>query len=111
MEKDEILEKAGKKKAIVGEMEKEKIGKSTWISLLVAGIFAVGFIVAEGAFGHFTAIYAISSIVFLWACLFYTLQYFLEKRPLQVLIGSVLDGLAFLFFFIRYILSVTGVWF
>lgn len=111
MDKQEILEKASKKKAAVGEMEKEKIGKSTWISLLVVGIVAVGFIIVEGALGHFAAVYAIASLCFLWACLFYTLQFFLAKRPAGVLIGAVLEGLAFVFFLVRYILCVTGVWF
>ena len=74
MDKKEILEKASQKKAVVGEMEKEKIGKSTWISLLVVGIVAVGFIIVEGALGHFAAVYAIASLCLLWASLFYTLH-------------------------------------
>lgn len=111
MEKEEILKKAGKKKAQVGEMEKEKISKSALISLLVVGTGAVGFMIAEGALGHFSALYAIASLCFLWAGVFYALQYFLAKRPWSVLIGAVLDGLAFAFFFVRYILCVTGVWF
>ena len=111
MDKKEVLEKASEKKALVGEYEKEKISKSIWISLLVAGIVAVGFIIVEGVLGHFAAVYAIASLCLLWASLFYTLQFFLAKRPAGVLIGSVLNGLAFLFFFVRYILCVTGVWF
>lgn len=111
MDKKEILEKAGKKKAVVGEMEREKISKSTWISLLIVGVVAVGFIVAEGALGHFSSVYAIASLCLLWASVFYALQYFLAKRPWQVLIGSILNGLAFMFFFVRFILCVTGVWF
>lgn len=111
MEDKEILEKAGKKKALVGEMERQKSLRAMWISLLVVGIVAVAFIIVEGALKHFSAVYAIASVCFLWASLFYTLQYFLAKRPWQVLIGAVLEGLAFLFFFIRYILLVTGVWF
>ena len=110
MNKDEVLEKASRKKAIVGEMEKSKIIKSCWISLIVTAIVAVTFIIVEGALGHFSAVYAIASICFLWASVFYTLQFALAKRPWQVLIGSVLDGLAFLFFLIRFILFVTGVW-
>ena len=110
MEKEEILEKVGNKKAILGEMEKEKLSKSAFISLLVTGIVAVVFTIIEGIFQHFTAIYAIASLCFLWASIFYTLQYILAKRPWQVLIGSVLDGLAFIFFLVRYILSICGVW-
>ena len=59
MEKKEILEKAQNKKDLVGEMERTKTNKSCFISLLVAGIIAVAFMVVEGIFGHFTAIYAI----------------------------------------------------
>ena len=77
MDKEEILEKVGKKKALVGEMEKEKISKSTWISLLVTGIVAVGFIITEAVLLHAAAAYAIASICFLWASVFYSLQYFL----------------------------------
>ena len=111
MDRDKVLEKASSKKALVGEMEQSKINKSSWISLVVTSIFAVGLIIAEGALEHFSAVYAIASICLLWACVFYTLQFFIAKRPWQVLIGSVLNGLAFVFFFVRYILCVTGVWF
>ena len=111
MNKNEILEKAGKKKAVVGEMEKEKVSKSTWISLLVAGIVAIGFIIIEALLLHASAAYAIATICLLWASVFYALQYFLAKRPWPVLIGAVLEGLACVFFLVRYILCVTGVWF
>ena len=110
MEKEEILEKAGNKKVLVGEMEREKLSKSALISLLVTGIAAVAFIIVEGALAHFAAVFAIASICFLWASVFYTLQFFLAKRPWPVLIGAALDGLAFAFFVVRYILYVCGVW-
>lgn len=111
MENKEVLEKAGKKKAVVGEMEKEKISKSSWISLVVVGVAAIALMIVEGTLKHFSAIYAIASLCFLWASVFYTLQFFLAKRPWQVLIGAILEGLAFVFFLVRYILCVTGVWF
>lgn len=111
MENKEVLEKAGKKKAVVGEMEKEKISKSSWISLVVVGVAAIALMIVEGVLKHFSAIYAIASLCFLWASVFYTLQFFLAKRPWQVLIGAILEGLAFAFFLVRYILCVTGVWF
>ncbi len=110
MEKEKILEKTSRKKAIIGEMEREKLGKSSLISLLATGILAVVFIIVESALNHPSSAYLIASICFFWASLFYTLQYFLAKRPWQVLIGSVLDGLAFIFFTVRYILFVCGVW-
>ena len=110
MEKKEILEKAQNKKDLVGEMERTKTNMSCFISLLVAGIIAVAFMVVEGIFGHFTAIYAIATICFVWAGVFYTLQYFVAKMPWQVLIGSVLDVMAAIFFLVRYILAVSGLW-
>lgn len=110
MEKEEILERVSSKKAVIGEMEKEKTNKSVLISLLTTGIFAVILIIIEGIFKHFTSIYCIASLCFLWACVFYTLQYFKAKMPWQVLIGAILDGLAFIFFITRYILSIIGIW-
>ena len=110
MDKKEILEKAQGSKDLVGEMEREKMSKSSFVSLLVAGIIAVAFCVVEGVFGHFTSIYAIATICFVWAGLFYALQFFMAKRPWQVLIGAVLDGMAAIFFLVRYILAVAGLW-
>ena len=110
MDREEILEKTSKKKAVVGEMEKEKLSKSALISLLATGILAVIFIIVESVFNHPSSAYILASVCFFWAGLFYTLQYFLAKRPWQVLIGSVLDCLAFVFFTVRYILYVCGVW-
>ncbi len=110
MNKTEILEKAQQHQNVVGEMEREKLGKGALISLLVAGAIAVAFTVVEGIFGHFTAIYAIATICFVWAGTFYTMQYFSAKYPWQVLIGMVLDYLAAIFFMVRYILALTGIW-
>ena len=110
MEKEKILEQTSKKKAVVGEMEKEKISKSALISLLVTGAAAVVFVIVEGVLGHFSGVYAIAAICFLWASVFYTLQYFLAKRPWQVLIGSILSGLASILYIVRYILSACGIW-
>ncbi len=110
MNKAEILQKAQNQKAVVGEMEKEKLGKGAIISLVVAAVVAIAFTIVEGVFGHFTAIYAIATICFVWAGTFYILQYFYAKRPWQVLIGSVLEYLAAIFFIVRYILALTGIW-
>ena len=110
MNKEEILKKAQSEKEIVGEMERGKLSKSALISLLVTGIVAVTFIIVEGILGHFTAIYAIATICFVWAGTFYTLQYFCAKYPWQVLIGSVLEYLAAIFFVVRYVLALTGIW-
>ena len=110
MKKEEVLEKVGKKKALVGEMEKHKMSKGCFISLIIAGVIAVAFMIVEGILGHYTSIYALGAVCYSWASAFYFFQYFLAKRPWQVLIGSVLDGLAFTFFLVRYILFVCGIW-
>ena len=109
LEREEILEKATKKKVVVGEMEKAKINKSNWISLIVAGIFAVILMVVEGVLGHFTAIYALASVCFMWASVFYFCQYFIAKRPYGVLIGAILEGLGAIAMITLYILFNLGV--
>ena len=95
MEKEEILKKIQEEKpALVGEMETQKINKGNWIAIIIAGIMAVAFMIIEGALGHYTSIFAISSICYTWASVLYFCQYFLAKRPWQVLIGAILHGLA-----------------
>ena len=103
MDKREILEKASKKKCQVGEMESHKIQKSNWIAVIIAGIVAVTFMIIEGALGNYKSIFAISSVCYTWASIFYFCQYFVEKRPWQVLIGGVLHGLAFVTMVVLYI--------
>ncbi len=103
MEKNEILEKAKAKKVYVGEMEKQKMGKGNLISILIAGIIAVAFIIAEFAQRHLSGGIAISAICYAWASAQYFCQYFVAKRPWQVLIGAVLHAIAFagcMFFYI-----------
>lgn len=95
MEKEEILEKS-KKKVYVGEMETQNIRKGNMISVLIAGIIAVAFIIIEGVLRHHTAQFAISAVVYAWASVFYFCQYFMAKRPWQVLIGAILYGIAFI---------------
>ena len=107
MKKEEVLEKASKKKAVVGEMEKEKMSKGNFIALLTAGIIAVAFMIVEGVFGHFSAIYALGAVCYTWASVFYFCQFFLAKRPWAVLIGAVLHGLAAITMIVLY--AVLGV--
>ena len=109
MKREEILEKA-KKKAVVGEMEMAKTNKGNWIALIVACVLAVGFIIAEGALGHYPAQFAISAVCFTWASVFYTCQYFIAKRPWPVLIGSVLEGLAAVAMIVLYVISNVQGW-
>jgi len=109
MEKEEVLKKAKSKKALVGEMEKQKLNKGNWISIISAGILAVGLMIVEGLLGHFSAIYAIASICYLWAGVFYLCQYFIAKRPATVLIGAVLHLLAFCTMITLYVLKNLGV--
>ena len=104
MKREEILEKVEKKKAVVGEMEKEKLGKGSFIALICAGVIAVAFMIIEGALGHFTSIYAIASVCYGWAAAFYFCQYFIAKRPWQVLIGAVLHTLAFVAMVVLFII-------
>ena len=108
MEKEKILEKA-KKKHPLGEMEAQKINKSNWIAIIVAGIVAVALMVTEGALGHFTSLYAIAFVCFTWACVFYACQYFIAKRPYGVLIGAVLEGLGATTMMVLFILTNIGV--
>lgn len=109
MERDEILNKVQQKKVYVGEMEKQKIDKSIKIALLVTGIIAVIFIFVEHALRHTTAGLAIQSLCCGWASIFYFCQYFVAKRPWQVLIGAVLYGVAFIGSVVFYILFCVGV--
>lgn len=104
MEKEEILQKASNKHP-VGEMEKKKINTSSWIALLVAGVLAVALMIVEGVLGHFTSIYALASVCYVWASVFYFLQYFIAKRPRAVLIGAILEGLAGIGMLVLFILT------
>ena len=95
MEKEEILKKASSKKALVGEMESKKMDLGLKIALIVAGVLATIFICLECAQKHFTGAMALGAVCYGWASLQYFLQFFMAKRPWQVLIGAVLHGLAF----------------
>lgn len=104
MEKEKILEKTQKSKALVGEMEKQKINKGNWIALIVAGILAVAFMIFEGLQGHISAIFAIGAICYTWASIMYFCQYFLAKRPWPVLFGAILEGAASITMIVLYII-------
>ena len=90
-------------------MEKVKINKSCWIANIVAVIVATAFMITLGAMGVFTGLYAIASICFVWASVFYFCQYFLAKRPWQVLIGAVLDSIGAIIMMTFFILYSIGV--
>ena len=109
MEKEEILAKAKKKKAVVGEMEKAKINKSNWIAVIATMVVAVAFIITEGALGHKAVCFAIAAICFAWASVFYFCQYFIAKRPYGVLIGAILEGFGAAIMITNYILTNLGV--
>ena len=110
MEKEEILQKA-RKKHPVGEMEQKKINKSSWIALIATAVVAVAFMIAEGCLGHISAIFAIGAICFVWASVFYFCQYFVAKRPWQVLIGAILEALGGITMLVLYILFNLGILF
>lgn len=109
MEKEEVLKKVSEKKAVIGEMEKTKINSGNWIAVIVTLTFAVAMIITEGVLGHFSAIYAIAGVCYLWASTFYFIQFFKARRPWPVLIGAVLHGLAFITMIVLYILYNVGV--
>ena len=109
MEKQEILEKAQKKKVYVGEMEKAKINKSCWIANICACIIAVTFMVIEGFLGHYSAIYALGAVCYSWASIFYVGQFFIAKRPKGVLIGGILHGIGAIIMLTFYVLRMSGV--
>ncbi|MBQ9795925.1 MAG: hypothetical protein IJW36_03110 [Clostridia bacterium] len=109
MEREEILEKASKKKVVVGEMEKAKINKSNWISVISAEVVAVILMIVEGCLGHFTAIYALATVCFAWASVFYFCQFFIAKRPKGVLIGAILETIGAVIMITFYILYSVGV--
>lgn len=109
MKREEILEKAQKKKALVGEMEKVKINKSCWIANIVAVSVATALMITLGALGMFAGLYAIAFVCLAWASVFYFCQYFIAKRPWQVLIGAVLNAIGAIIFFTFFILYSIGV--
>ena len=104
MKKEEILEKAKSKKILVGELEKQKMDLGIKISLIFAGILATILICFECGQRHWTGGFAIGMICYGWASFQYFMQFFMAKRPWQVLIGALLDGLAFIACLVFYIL-------
>ena len=109
MEKQEILEKA-KVKHPVGEMEKQKISKSSWIALIITAVVAVALMIAEGAQGRHTSIFAIAFVLYTWASVFYFCQFFVAKRHFAgIMIGAILEGLAGAAMLTLYILFSVGV--
>ena len=109
MQKEEILEKAQKKKILVSEFEKEKINKSNWIAVICTCVVAIAFIVAEAILGRKPVCFAIGAICFTWASVFYFCQYFIAKRPLGVLIGAIFELLGALIMVTNYILANCGI--
>ena len=108
MEKEQILEKAKKQKVVVGEMEKVKINKSCWIANIATVIVATALMITLGAIGAFVGLYAMASVCLIWASVFYFCQYFLAKRPWQVLIGAVLSSVGAIIMFTFFILYSIG---
>ncbi len=109
MEKDEILKKAQENKDKIGELERKKTSKANWIAVVSTGFLAVIFMITEGIQGNRTPIYALAAICFTWASVFYFCQYFVAKRPWQVLIGAVLEAIGAMTMITLYILFCVGV--
>lgn len=109
MEREEILQKA-KKKHPVGEMEQSKINKSSWIALIAAVVCAVVFMIVEGVMHHYTAIFAIAFVCFVWASVFYFCQYFVAKRKYAgIFVGAAFESLGAIAMLTLYILFSIGV--
>lgn len=109
MDKDEVLQKTKRKKVFVGEMEKQKIDKASWIGNICACAVAIIFMIVEGILGHHSSIFAIATICFTWASVFYFCQFFIAKRPYGVLIGAVLEGIGACIMITNYILYNLGI--
>ena len=110
MDNKEILEKVSGKKAYVGEYENQGINKSNWISIIVAGIVAVVFIIVFGALRMKEVCFAIAAICFTWACVFYFCQYFIAGRRFAgILIGAILEAVGMVAMTTLFALTVTGV--
>ena len=109
MEKEQILEIAKSKKVVVGEMEKLNTNKSCWISNIVVVILATILMIVMGAMGMFVGLYAIAFLCIAWESVFYFSQYFIAKRPWQVLIGAVLSVIGAIIMFVFFILYSVGV--
>lgn len=109
MEKEEVLQKAQKKKALVSEFEKEKINKSNWIAVICTCVVAITFIIIEAILGHKAICFGIGAICFTWASVFYFCQYFIAKRPVGVLIGAIFELFGGLIMITNYILANVGV--
>lgn len=68
-------------------MEKTKLDKSNWIAVVSAFVWSLKLIITFCILGQKESAFAIGSICFAWASVFYFCQYFIAKRPWQVLIG------------------------
>lgn len=109
MNNKEVLEKAGRKKVAVGEMETQKINKSSWIAIIVACVLAIALICVEASLGHKAVCFGIAAICFAWASVFYFCQFFIAKRPIGVLFGAIAETLGCLIMILNYILATLGV--
>lgn len=109
MEREDILKKAQQSKDKVGEMERKRVSKANWIAVISTAVLAIVFMFSEGIQGNRTAVYAFGALCFTWASVFYFCQYFVAKRPWQVLIGATLEAVGAITMIILYILFSIGV--
>ena len=109
MDKQEVLEKVQSKKVFVGEMEKAKLDKSNWIAVISTFIISISFIITFCILGQKASAFAIAAICFTWASVFYFCQFFIAKRPWQVLIGAILECFGALIMILNFILVNVGV--
>ena len=109
MEREDILKKAQENKDKIGEMERKKTSKANWIAVISTAVLAIVFMFTEGFRGNRCAVYAFAAICFTWASVFYFCQYFVAKRPWQVLIGASLEAIGAITMITLYILFSIGV--
>ena len=66
--------------------------------------------IVEGSLGHYSSIYALAGTCFIWASLFYFLQYFVAKRKFfGILLGGTLEGAAGILMIVLYTLTNLGI--
>lgn len=109
MDKEEVLKKVQAKKDNVGEMERTKINRANWISVIATGVVAIAFIIVFGCLRMKAVCFAIGAICFVWPSVFYFCQYFIAKRPVGVLVGAIFESFGFLVMLTNFILSLCGV--
>lgn len=108
MEK-KVLENIQGEKSALDESEKSKISKACWIATIVSCGIAVILMIIEGVMGNYTSIYALGSVCFMWASVFYFCQYFIVRKSWPIMLGAILESLGAVIMMTFYILFSAGI--